>query len=99
MSNTANELAMVIEYVEAAGWTRLNGNTWQNPVSSRIKLSTAYTFGEATITVYVDEPGNGPTPVLAHFRGPHPVMWVCDVLSKVKGMDFAVSLADRIRNA
>lgn len=91
MSDTARELAVLREYMERDEWVRLNGNTWAKGVHT---VRTGYVFGEATVTVGCGASGE----LMTTYRGPHPLVWVVESLSKVKGMDFAKRLANQMSN-
>lgn len=71
------QLAVLREALDRAGWSRVNGNTWRWGV---LDLKVAYVWGEATLELTRVTPSRtavtlGPQPD-THYRGSEPLAWL-----------------------
>lgn len=72
---THEQLATLTTALEAAGWVRLNGNTWQSPGGGTWQLRTAYAHREATLDLRNTKGKRLGSKQRFTYRGAEPLTW------------------------
>lgn len=92
------DLARIKAALLATGWTMTNGNTFVHPDAPGIRLNTAYTYREATLTVSTlpnIHEDKAVWRVVAYYRGTDPLSFALEHVTKVSPKIFA-GLADNV---
>lgn len=92
------QLKAMADCLSRDGWQRLSLATWVHPAAPALRLNTAYTHREATVTVDSACPGTRERAVLARYQGERALSWCAEHLPKINEEIFA-SLADMLSEA